>query len=109
MVCVSVFSLKVLLLYFLFYSFVVGYLFYLFHLSCVLKVVSGRIRIDCVFYINILLLALSGLPPFIVFFFKIVVLYFLCFLPLVVCFLIFGSFLSVYYYLTFIIPRVLKF
>lgn len=108
MMCVSVFSLKVLFLYFLFYSCIVGVLFYLFHVFCVLKVVARRVGFNCLFYVNVLLITLSGLPPFVIFFFKVVVLYVLCFLPLVVCFLIFGSFLSVYYYLIFIVPRVVK-
>jgi NADH:ubiquinone oxidoreductase subunit 2 (subunit N) len=86
------------------YYLLVIILFSIFTILKVNKVVTRAHSNTYIGVTNILILALSGLPPFSLFYLKAAIIYYLCnayyFIPLVLL----GSILSIYYYLNFVIP-----
>lgn len=99
-----VYSFGLFFLYLFVYYFLVVFLFGLFSFLKTHKVVVSSCGTGLWFFANLFMLSLSGVPPFSVFYLKVGVIYYLVssfyFVPLV----LFGSMLSIYYYLTFVIP-----
>lgn len=106
MICRGVTRLGLFMLYFLIYSLVLFFLFLRFDYLHLVQVVGGYVGLESFLLLNLLLLTLSGVPPFFIFFFKVSIIHNFCLSPFVVLGLILGSMLSVYYYLTFVIPSV---
>lgn len=105
LISVSVFGGNFLLFYFFVYSYRVLVLFLYFHFYHVLKVIRGGYTYKAWLGITLLMLTLSGVPPFSLFFMKVMALYLLSNYWVVTFLLILGSMLSIYYYLMFVIPR----
>lgn len=105
LVCSCVAGFKIVLVYFLVYRYLNLVLFILFDLLNKKDIISGSYGNERLGVINLLLLSLAGIPPFSVFFIKVIVLSYIIFYPVFVFILVAGGILSVYYYLTFIIPR----
>lgn len=80
-------------------------LFFWFTKNHTLKIVSGGKNVKSFFAVGVLMLAMSGIPPFAVFFLKALIIYYLVSYPVIAVFIILGAMLSIYYYLTFVIPR----
>lgn len=99
-----VYSFGLFFLYLLVYFFLVLALFGLFSFLKTHKVVVGGCGVRMWFFINLLILCLSGVPPFSVFYFKVGIVYYIVSSFYFIPFLLFGSMLSIYYYLTFVIP-----
>lgn len=92
------------LVYLFVYYLLVAILFSLFALLKVNKVVismSGRVYLR---FVNLLVLVLSGLPPFSLFYLKAAIIYYLSGVYYFIPFVLFGSVLSIYYYLNFVVP-----
>ena len=105
LLCAGVVSLRLVFVYLVVYYYLVVVLFFFFGRNYVLKVVGGSVSFKDLFFINLLVLAMAGIPPFAVFFLKAFIVYGLLEYGLVVVFMIFGAMLSIYSYLTFVIPR----
>lgn len=103
-VCGGSSRLGLFVLYFFSYSVLLLFLFFSFEALGSVLVVDSSLGSDSSLLLSFLMLTLSGMPPFVVFFFKVGIIYFLCNVPLVIVGLLFGSILSIYYYFTFIIP-----
>lgn len=100
--------LKLLIIYFLIYLLLTISLFKLFQEKHTLTIVHRRTQKYSNNKTNLLLLTLSGIPPFTIFFLKVILLSFLIYSPLITIIFILGTVLSIYFYLTFIIPNLLS-
>ena len=109
LLCAIVMELRVFLLYLFVYYYLTVVLFFWFSKNYTLKIVSGSKNFKSYFLLSILMLTMSGIPPFSIFFLKALVVYCLLVYPIIAVFVIFGSMLSIYYYLTFVVPRLSRF
>lgn len=94
---------RLFVLYLFIYFVLVSSLFLVFSRLNFIKVVSRRISFRSWGLVVFFLLRLSGLPPFSIFYLKVGVLLCLVDFYFFIPFLLLGSLLSIYYYLTFII------
>jgi NADH-quinone oxidoreductase subunit N len=90
--------------YLLIYVFLVCGLFSLFALLKAHKVVLGGSRFGLDGVLSLFILSLSGVPPFSLFYLKVGVIYFIVSSSFYIPLVLLGSMLSIYYYLTFVIP-----
>jgi len=82
-----------------------GLLFKILHQLKILKVIINKNISKNLFYINIILLALAGIPPFPIFFLKLLIFKrILPYLPIIII-IVLSAVISVYFYLTFVIAR----
>lgn len=84
-------------------------LFSLFAFLKVHKVVVGGYGFVSSVLANLIILRLSGVPPFSLFFLKAGVIFFIVGSYVFIPFVLLGSILSVYYYLIFVIPSFSRF
>jgi NADH:ubiquinone oxidoreductase subunit 2 (subunit N) len=98
------YSLGLFFLYLFLYFFLVLGLFSFFSFLNTHKVVVGGCGVGLWAFANLIILCLSGIPPFSVFYFKVGVVYYIVSSFYFIPFVLFGSILSIYYYLTFVIP-----
>lgn len=61
------------------------------------------------FITNLILLTTAGIPPFSIFFLKITILFNITNFPMIILIVLIGTMMSSYFYLSFIIPRLIKF
>lgn len=95
--------------YFLFYALLLFFLFISFDRFNSHLVVDNLLGSGSSLLLVFLMVTLSGMPPFLIFFFKVSIIYFLSSVPLFIGGLLLGSALSIYYYFTFIIPSLSSF
>lgn len=109
LLCASVLGLNLVVAYLFVYYYLTIVLFVVFGNSNVVKIVGGVKGYKDLFFTNLLILTLAGIPPFSIFFLKVYVIFGLTSFVLVVISLVLGAILSIYYYLTFVIPSVSSF
>lgn len=95
---------SVFLIYLFIYFMLLAVLFSLFSFLRVNKVIFGGCGFKHWGFVSLLILRLSGVPPFSVFYLKVGVVYYIINYYAFIPFVLLGSVLSIYYYLTFIIP-----
>lgn len=105
LLCALTLEVGLSLLYIFIYYYLTVVLFFWFIKNHTLKIVSGGKNVKSFFAVSVLMLAMSGIPPFAIFFLKALIVYYLVSYPIVVVFIILGAMLSIYYYLTFVVPR----
>ena len=109
LLCACVVDLNLALVYLSVYYYLTVVLFLIFGKNNFNKIVSGVKRnADCLF-INLLILTVAGVPPFSIFFLKLYVINGLVSFVFITAFLVVGAMLSIYYYLTFVIPSISRF
>lgn len=98
-------SFRVFIIYLFVYFFLLRILFSLFSSLHLRKVIYRGVGFKFWGVLSLLILRLSGIPPFSMFYLKMgVVYYIISSLYFYVPFVLFGSIFSIYYYLTFIVP-----
>lgn len=97
------FRFRLFVLYLLIYFFLVFVLFFVFSRLALIKVVPRGMGLSSWVVVVFFMFSLSGLPPFSMFYLKVGVLLYLVDFYFFVPFLLVGSLLSIYYYLTFIV------
>lgn len=97
-------SFSIFLLYLCVYFLLLGVLFGLFSFLKFNKVITRGVGLKSWGFVNLFILSLSGIPPFSMFFLKMSILYCMANFYFFVPFILFGAVLSIYYYLTFVIP-----
>lgn len=109
LVICCVYSFSLFFCYLFIYVVSVCVLFSLFAYIKVHKVVVGWYGFGLGMLINLVILRLSGIPPFSLFFLKAGVVFFMVRRYFYIPFVLLGSMLSVYYYLIFVIPSLSRF
>jgi len=100
-------TLKISLLYFLTYTLITATTFSLFYFINTSSIISRIPASPNFIIINLLIITLTGIPPFSIFFIKIIIIKSIVFYPIPALILIIGTILSAYYYLSFIVPSIL--
>lgn len=106
-ICRAIWSLKLLLIYILVYFLLSFNLFRIFNSINVRSILGSTSGSANNLPTSLLILTLAGLPPFSIFYIKIIVISYLIPHIFILSLIILGTILSVYYYLTFVIPNII--
>lgn len=103
----TIFNIKIRIIYTVLYFTLTIFLFRSFKKRKTEKINFRPIKTNEIITQNLCLIILTGIPPFSIFFFKIYIFFKILNLPIIIIIMLIRTYISTYYYLSFIIPNLL--